>query len=150
MAAPQAMESQIPIAVPDPRHWSVLFRGIFCGGLAGFLAGVVVLGFGSRIAMRVVAMLNPEATGNLTDAGEIVGTITLGGTVALIVFGGGFGGLFTAGLWVFLRERLPGRLTLRIPLAGVLATLVGSLGLIDAGNDDFRLSIRWYLTSRCS
>lgn len=139
MAVQQARESRLLEAGSGPHRWSVLFHSIFCGALAGFLAGFVVLGFGSRLAMRVVAMLNTEAKGTLTDAGETVGAITLGGTVALIVFGGGFGGMFTAGIWVFLRERLPERLSLRIPLAGLLATLVGSFALIDAGNDDFRL-----------
>jgi len=47
--------------------------------------------------MRVVALLNPEAEGTLTDAEEIVGAITMDGTIALVVFGGGFGGLSQEG-----------------------------------------------------
>lgn len=68
-----------------------------------------------------------------------MGAITPDGTVALVVFVGGFGGIFAGGIWVLVRERLPERLSLRIPLAGVLATLVGSFVVIEASNADFRL-----------
>ena len=125
--------------VSDPPKWSVLFRSIFCGGLAGLLAGVVFLGIGSRLAMRVVALLNPEARGTLTDAEQVVGAITPDGTVALVVFVGGFGGVFAGAIWVVVRERLPERLSLRIALAGVVATLVGSFAVIDVSNADFRV-----------
>ena len=127
--------SQLLKTVPDPLQWSLLFRSVFCGGLAG----VVVLGVGSRLAMRVVALLNAEANGTLTDAEQVVGAITVGGTIELIVFGGLFGGLFAGVLWVVVRERLPERLSLRIPLVGVVATLVGSFAIIESSNIDFRL-----------
>lgn len=127
--------SQLLKTVPDPLQWSLLFRSVFCGGLAG----VVVLGVGSRLAMRVVALLNAEANGTLTDAEQVVGAITVGGTIELIVFGSLFGGLFAGVLWVVIRERLPERLSLRIPLVGVIATLVGSFAIIESSNIDFRL-----------
>ena len=37
----------------------------------------LVLSVGSRLAMRVVALLNAEAKGTLTDAQQIVGAITV-------------------------------------------------------------------------
>ena len=141
MTTQQVNDSKLLETVSDPLHWSLLFRSIFCGGLAGFLAGVVFLGIGSRVAMRIVALFNPEAEGTLTDAEEIVGAITIDGTVTLIVFGGGFGGLFAGGIWIVVRELLPERLSLRIPLAGVIATLVGSFAFIDAGKADFRVFV---------
>ena len=103
------------------------------------LAGVVFLGIGSRIAMRVVALLNAEAKGTLTDAEQVVGAITPDGTVALVVFVGGFGGVFAGAIWVVIRERLPERLSLRVPLGGIIATIVGSFFIIEASNADFRL-----------
>ena len=139
MGTQQGNDSQFLETVSVPPQWSLLFRSIFCGGLAGVLAGVVVLGIGSRLAMRVVALLNAEANGTLTDAEQVVGAITLGGTVELIVFGGLFGGLFAGVIWVVVRERLPDRLSLRIPLAGVIATLIGSFAIIESSNIDFRL-----------
>lgn len=139
MATRQGTDFQLLKTVTDPPQWTLLFRSIFCGGLAGVLAGVVVLGIGSRLAMRVVALLNAEANGTLTDAEQVVGAITLGGTVELIVFGGLFGGLFAGVIWVVVRERLPDRLSLRIPLVGVIATLVGSFAIIESDNIDFRL-----------
>ena len=57
--------------------------------------------------MRVVALLNGEAEGTLTDAGEVVGAVTFEGTVALLVFGVGFGGLVAGVVWITVRERLP-------------------------------------------
>ena len=123
----------------DRPRWSVFFRSIFCGSLAGVVAGVVFLGIGSRLAMRVVALLNSETKGTLTDAEEVVGTISADGTIALIIFVGGFGGIFAGTIWVVVRERLPESLSLRIALAGVIATLVGSFAVIEASNADFRL-----------
>ncbi|NQW22672.1 MAG: hypothetical protein HQ475_04410 [SAR202 cluster bacterium] len=118
-------------------QWSLLFRSIFSGGLAGVLAGVLFLGIGSRLAMRFVALLNPEANGTLTDAEQIVGAFTFEGTVELVIFGGVFGGIFAGAVWVMVKDRLPERFCLRVPLAGVIATLVGSFALIDADNFDF-------------
>jgi hypothetical protein len=42
-------------------------------------------------------------------------------------------------IWIVVRERLPERLSLRIPLTGVIATAAGSFVIIDSSNIDFRL-----------
>ena len=76
--------------------------------------------------MRAVELLNPEAKGTLTGAGEILGAITLDGTVALVVLVGRFGGVIAGGIWVLVRERLPEHLSLLTALSGVIATLVGA------------------------
>ena len=119
-------ESQFLETISGPPQWSEFFRSICCGGLAGFLAGIVFFGIGSRPAVRAVALLNPEAKGTLTGAGKIVGAITLNGTVALVVLVGRFGGVIAGGIWVLVRERLPEHLSLRTALSGVIATLVGA------------------------
>ena len=134
-----APHSQSVETVPDPPHWSELFRDIFCRGLAGVLAGVVFLGIGSRLAMRVVTLLNPSARGTLTDAEQIVGAVTLSGTAVLVVVLGAGGGAFAGVIWVVVRERLPESLALRIVLAGVISTLVGSFAIIESTNSDFTL-----------
>lgn len=72
--------------------WHFLPHKIFCGGLASVIASAVVLGLGSRLAMRIVALLNGEAEGTLTDGGETVGAITAGGTIGLVIFGGALSG----------------------------------------------------------
>ena len=139
MVNQQVDDSQSLAMVSDTPKWALLSRSIFSGGLAGVIAGVLFLGIGSRLAMRVVTLPDPQAEGTLTDADQVVGAITLGGTVALIVFAGGFGGIFAGGIWIMVRETLPERLSFRIPLSGVIATLVASFTLIDASNSDFRL-----------
>ncbi len=137
MAIRQVDHPQFIGADSEPTQWFLLFRSIFCGGLAGILAGVVFLGIGSRIFMRVVTLLNAETEGALTDAGQLVGDFTFQGTFILVIFVGGFGGIFAGGIWIVVRERLPEHLFLRIPLAGMTATLVGSFVVIEASNSDF-------------
>ena len=123
----------------DSLHWTVLTRSIFCGGLSGILAGVVFLDIGSRIAMRIVTILNPEAKGILTDADQVVGAITVEGTFTLVVFFGIVGGIMAGGLWVVVREFLPNRMSIQVLLAGVVAALAGSFVVIESSNEDFRI-----------
>ncbi len=56
---------------------------------AGIVAGLLVPGLGGRLLMRITAATSPpEAQGRLTEAGEVVGEITLGGTVGFVLFVG--------------------------------------------------------------
>ena len=52
------------------------------GAIAGFVAG----GIGSRLAMMVIAALNRDMTGRLTDDGAIMGRFDLGETAGLVLF----------------------------------------------------------------
>jgi hypothetical protein len=65
-------------------------------GSASVLAGLLVGGVGGRLVMRVSALADSEAAGVVTENGNTVGEITLGGTVALVVFVGGLGGLLAS------------------------------------------------------
>jgi hypothetical protein len=60
------------------------------------LAGGVALGLGSRVVMRVIAMMaEPRYQGATTGGGNVVGEITIKGTVGMIVpgmLGGAIGG----------------------------------------------------------
>ena len=111
------------------------------------VAGLLVPGLGGRLMMRLLAATSPEsAQGRVTDADEIVGEITLGGTVGLIIFVGLFGSMLGLAAFVLLRRYLPRRLI----LAGLVAAGVGGgllarpSGLIDPDNHDFViLSPRW-------
>ncbi|HEU0074936.1 MAG TPA: hypothetical protein VFS30_13120 [Dehalococcoidia bacterium] len=117
----------------------ILLVDIFRGGLAGTLAGVLFLGAGGRIVMRISALLNPDARGFLTESENVVGEITLGGTVALVVVGGAIFGLAAGTVWVLVREWLPREITARTSLAAILAAVTGSAGVIAADNSDFRV-----------
>jgi len=61
--------------------WATVFIVI------GTTTGVLVTGAGGRLAMRLLAITSPDATGRFTEAQAIVGDITLEGTVALLIFG---------------------------------------------------------------
>ncbi|HEY4685432.1 MAG TPA: hypothetical protein VII57_05230 [Dehalococcoidia bacterium] len=114
-----------------------LFRDIFRGGLAGLLAGILILGLGSRVVMRVVALLNPEAKGLITDNENVVGEITLDGTLEIVIFVGIFGGLAAGVVWVIVRDWLPAGLRQRIALGGLIAAATGSFLVIESDNKDF-------------
>jgi hypothetical protein len=74
--------------VPD--FWRIVFRAALAGGLAG----VLVLGPGYRLAMRIVAILDESTTPEFT----------IGGTMFLIAgIGAMFGGITTT--WVTLITR---------------------------------------------
>ena len=55
--------------------------------VVGTASGLLVTGAGGRLAMRLLAITSPQATGRLTEAQATVGEITLEGTVGYLVFG---------------------------------------------------------------
>lgn len=113
-------------------------RKIAIGGIAGALASAIGFGLGSRLAMRG-AFLNagPSAAGELTGNGNVVGDITFGGTLFLIVFSAAIG--VAGGLaYVVLKDWVPSQGWRKGLLYGLAVLgVVGSL-LIDAENEDFR------------
>jgi hypothetical protein len=74
---------------------------------AGLTAGVFAAGAGGRLVMRLLAVTSPDAQGSFTEAGEIVGEITAGGTVAFFVFAGLPAGFLSAVLYALVRPVLP-------------------------------------------
>ena len=89
--------------------------------------------------MRASALLNSDARGLLTDNENVVGEITVGGTLALVIFLGIFGGFVCGTVWVLVREWLPQSMRLRVASTGGLAMLTGSSLVINSQNPDFRL-----------
>jgi hypothetical protein len=120
-------------------HGSALLRSLAGCLAAGVVVGLLVAGLGSRAVMRLLALADADARGTVTEAGNRVGEITAGGTLALILFVGIPAGV-AAGLIVFLVRRwLPSRLVWRgLGLSLVLLALLGGT-VIDADNIDFRL-----------
>lgn len=114
---------------------------------AAMVAGVLVLGAGLRLMMRIAAATSPDAAqGRLTDAEEVVGEVTLGGTLFFVVGVGLIVGMGTMAAWLVLRPWLPRRSA----VAGVTLAAIGGgafarpSGLVDAGNRDFAiLSPAW-------
>lgn len=115
-------------------------RDVAAGTLAGIAVGVLVGGLGSRLVMRISAVAaGPLSDGLRTSNGNIVGEITFGGTLALLVFTGAFSGLFGGLLYGALRPWLEplGRWRGLVFGLGLLA-FVGTL-VIEPENIDFIL-----------
>ena len=107
--------------------------------VASGIAGVLVGGVGSRLVMRIAALAAPEARGLLTENGNVIGEITLAGTVALLVFGGIGSAIVGAGAFVVFEPWLPRRTVPRgLILGGFLLAFGGTL-VIDPANPDFVL-----------
>lgn len=117
-------------------RFSVLARDLVGAGIAGALAGVLVAGIGGRLVMRLAALTVPSSAGRFTENGNLIGNITPGGSLALVVLGLFFGA-FAAIVWVVVSPWLPGRGVPRALLAMPLALALGGRGLIDGNNTDF-------------
>jgi hypothetical protein len=103
---------------------------------AAAVSGIVVGGVGGRLVMRLSALAADDSrTGMLTENGNVIGRITVEGTLALLLFVGLVTGV-SVGLFLFaLRTVLPRRF-----LPGTLSTVLLALGAtiaIDPSNADF-------------
>lgn len=109
------------------------------GILAGVVAGIIAGGVGSRVAMRILAAANGELDGVVTDNGNVVGEITFGGTLDLILISGFFVGTFGGLFYVLTRRWVPGSGIWKGLAFGLMLFLVFGSFIIDDGNRDFRL-----------
>jgi hypothetical protein len=110
-----------------------LVRSVALGGLAGAIAGVVVLGVGGRFVMFLSRLLHPEALRMGTESGARVGEITVEGTIELVVFGGLLSGLLAGVIWVLVREWIPSNAV----SVGIGTVAIGGSFLIQGNNIDF-------------
>lgn len=113
------------------------------GMLVGaYLAGVLTVGPGVRLMMRLLAVTSSDdVQGQLTEAGEVVGQVSFGGSMFLIVIVGIGASLAGLALFSVLRRWLPRRSV----VAGLTGAAIGSgllvrpVGLISSTNRDFEL-----------
>ena len=121
-------------------------RSLAIAVVSGAIAGPLVLGLGGRLAMRITAATSGDgAQGTATDAEEIVGEITFGGTVGLVIFVGLFGGFLGGLVYMGLRRFLPGPAWRAGMVVGLLGLAVfGRLAALDPDSIDFEiLTPRW-------
>lgn len=131
-----------PQTVVPKRSWSKALvhgtapvRGVV---VAGAGTGLVLAGIGGRVVMRIIAVVNDDRDGVMTDARATVGEISFGGTLSLLVFGtivGVLGGLAYLGLrrWLWVSPSWRG-------LAfGVVTLLTVGQILFDTANVDFQI-----------
>jgi hypothetical protein len=109
--------------------------------ISGLASGLVAAGAGGRLVMRLLAVTaGDQAQGRITEAEEVVGRITVGGTIGFIIFVGLFGGLVVGAVYMLLRRWLPparlGAVAFGAFLLLVFATRIEPLR---ADNPDFGL-----------
>ena len=106
--------------------------------IVGALLGLLVGGVGGRLAMMLLAILTPEATGLTSDDGFVMGQFTASGTLSLLAAGtflGAVGGV----LYALLRGLMIGPRWFQVLSIGVgPAVVVGSM-LVQTDGVDFRL-----------
>jgi len=106
------------------------------GVIAGFVAGLVAGGVGSRLAMKIVALVaGPDAQGQITENGSTIGVFTAE-TIFLFFFGaalGIVGDLF----YMALRPWLPATGRWRGLACGAALLATGGAMIVEAGNVDF-------------
>jgi hypothetical protein len=108
---------------------------------AGAGAGVMAAGAGGRLVMRLLAAVAGDgAQGRVTEASEVVGRITVEGTVAFVIFTGLFFGAATGGFYLLVRRWLPAGRAGGLAYGGLLLVLAGTrLDPLREGNPDFDL-----------
>lgn len=121
----------------DRQSIALLARELAASGMSALLAGVAVGGVGGRLAMRISAIVNPSMTGRISDAGNRIGSVTPGGTLALVIFGGALIGLAAGVAWVAVRPWLPSRQPWRRAAASIAACGVVGFLVVEAENFDF-------------
>ena len=123
--------------VPAVSPTSEVLRDIARGGIAGIIVGILVAGLGGRLVMRLATILHEDTVGLRTENGEIIGAITLNGTLALMTFGGLAMGLLAGTIWVIVSPWLPGRGLGRALVTAIAAVALGTPPLIQRSNPDF-------------
>jgi lysylphosphatidylglycerol synthetase-like protein (DUF2156 family) len=115
-------------------------RGFAAVFVAGGIAGVVVGGLGSRIAMRIAAVTARDvAEGLTTEAGATIGRITFEGTAFLVVAVGIGTALVGTAFYLATLPWLPRRRPLRALAFGGLELVVFGTVVLDPGNPDFTI-----------
>jgi hypothetical protein len=107
--------------------------------VAGLGAGLLVAGAGGRLAMRLLAATAGDAAqGRITEAEEVVGEITAGGTISFMVFTGLIFGAPTGVLYLLIRRWLPGGRLGGVAFGGLLLLVAASrIEPLRADNPDF-------------
>jgi hypothetical protein len=108
---------------------------------AGLAAGLLVVGMGGRLVMRILgATSGDRAQGRLTEADEVVGEITLGGSLGFVAFVGLLLPAAASFIYLAARRFMPGPAWIGGLIFGLL--LLATFGVADplaSDNVDFRI-----------
>lgn len=117
----------------------VLARALATASLAGFAAGMIAGGAGSRLAMRITAVAAGSADqGAITEFEATVGEITAGGTIFLIL-AGGLVGVFGGLIYLAMRRWLADAGRWKGLAFGLLLYAIFGAAIIRGDNPDFHL-----------
>jgi hypothetical protein len=133
-----------PTGPPPPSMGVVARRYLWYLNVAvasGVGAGILAAGAGGRLVMRLLAVTaGSAAQGRITEAEEVVGRITVNGTIGFVLFTGLFVGLFTGFLYLLVRRFLPAGRAGRLVYGALLLVLAATrLDPLRPGNPDFDL-----------
>jgi len=123
------------LGIPD-HDLSNAVRRLATATLAGALVGLIWVGVVGRLAMRVIALLSPEATGLASDDDFVIGKFTAAGTFNFAVFGlfvGVLGGL----VYLALRGLRIGPHWFQVLSLSLAPALVAMQQLVDPNGVDF-------------
>ncbi|MGH8834189.1 MAG: hypothetical protein ACRDWG_04225 [Actinomycetes bacterium] len=104
----------------------------------GALLGLLVGGVGSRLAMMLLARLNPEVTGLTSDDGFTMGRFTVSDTVNLLLFGALLG-VAGAGVYALLRGLRIGPRWFQVLSIGAGPAVVIGAVIVHTDGIDFRV-----------
>jgi len=109
--------------------------------ISGAAAGILAAGAGGRLAMRLLAVTaGADAQGQITEAEEIVGRITVDGTLGFVVFTGLFFGPVSGAAYLVLRRWLPAGRAAGLTFGALLLVVAGTrLEPLRRSNPDFDL-----------
>jgi hypothetical protein len=109
--------------------------------LSGAAAGILATGAGGRLVMRLLAVTaGAGAQGQITEAEEVVGRITVDGTIGFVMFTGLFFGPVSAAAYLLLRRWLPAGRAGGLAYGALLLVVAGTrLEPLRRSNPDFDL-----------
>ena len=129
----------------DPPPVSLVIRRylwyLAVAAASGAAGGILAAGAGGRLVMRLLAVTaGADAQGRITEAEEIVGRITVDGTIGFVVFTGLFLGLPSAVGYLLLRRWLPAGRAGGLAYGALLLVVAGTrLEPLRRDNPDFDL-----------
>jgi hypothetical protein len=133
----EPLQAGATIAATAMRYW--WWVGVLL--YTGLTTGVFVVGPAGRLAMRILAATaGSAAQGRKTEADEIVGRITVGGTIGIFIFVGIFFGLLSALAYFAIRRFVPRGVLGGIVAGGALLAVAASrIDPLRRDNADFDL-----------
>lgn len=117
---------------------SAALRSLSAVTAAAAVLGALIGGVAGRLAMMLLAALNPGATGVRSDDGFVIGRFTAGGTLNLLVIGTLIG-VLGGGVWIALRPLTIGPGWFRTTSVSVGAAVVVGSMIVHPDGVDFAL-----------